>query len=191
MGPGRLTLRKRTSIANELCFFHKDLFLYFSVNILLRGRKSTFIKNNRLLRFTMATMLWKLLWPVSSEKAEQTHIRQEYITVNLLRLTAYYIFYIEFFFKESAKTPNTLSTFTIFNEFHKKISSLSSDDATIQLIWLWEFCWKTFFDGRLRLYLVNSLPFEKTNETAVCLWNFWISINYHHRECIFYQFKWH
>lgn len=120
MGPGRLTLRKRTSIANELCFFHKDLFLYFSVNILLRGRKSTFIKNNRLLRFTMATMLWKLLWPVSSEKAEQTHIRQEYITVNLLRLTAYYIFYIEFFFKESAKTPNTLSTFTIFNEFHKK-----------------------------------------------------------------------
>lgn len=113
----------------------------------------------------------------------------------------YYIKFITFdsllyilyrvFLKESAKTPNTLSTFTIFNEFHKKISSLSSDDATIQLIWLWEFCWKTFFDGRLRLYLVNSLPFEKTNETAVCLWNLWISINYHHHECIFYQFKWH
>lgn len=43
----------------------------------------------------------------------------------------YYIKFITFdsllyilyrvFWKESAKTPNTLSTFTIFNEFHKKI----------------------------------------------------------------------
>lgn len=76
MGPGRLTLRKRTSIANELCFFHKDLFLYFSVNILLRGRKSTFIKNNRLLRYMNKVHNGNDALEVIMTCAEQTHIRQ-------------------------------------------------------------------------------------------------------------------